>query len=153
MGIFCRIRENGKRGARMECENGNMVSGFDDAGRQAVLARLGAEVTEANLWDAVVAFQGQEFFTISGLPFTYTLRKGRNGTFTRELWIDRRENSKSLAWSSVVLAFQKVKDAKPTISRPKALGDIRGISYIYAIFLRFGLIEADTSNESSKRRR
>ena len=29
----------------------------------------------------------------------------------------------------------------PTIGRPKALGDIRGVTYIYAIFFRFGLIE------------
>lgn len=135
----------------MESENGKVVSSFADAGREAVLARLNAEVTEENLWNAVVAFQGQEFSTISGLPFTYTLRKGRNGAFTRELWIDRRENSKSLAWSSVVLAFQKVKDTKTTISRPKALGDIRGISYIYGLFLRFGLIEADTCHKRSKR--
>jgi hypothetical protein len=27
------------------------------------------------------------------------------------------------------------------IARPKALGDIRGISYIYPILYRFGLIE------------
>lgn len=27
------------------------------------------------------------------------------------------------------------------VDRPKALGDIRGISYIYEIFNRFGLIE------------
>lgn len=143
MGMFCRIREIRERGARMESENGKTASGFDEAVRTEVLARLREEVTEENLWEAVVAFQGEEFSTISGLPFTYTLRKGRNGAFTRELWIDRRENSKSLAWSSVLLAFQKVKDTKPTISRPKALGDIRGISYIYALFLRFGLIQAD----------
>ena len=27
------------------------------------------------------------------------------------------------------------------VDRPKALGDIRGVSYIYGIFYRFGLIE------------
>ena len=27
--------------------------------------------------------------TYSGLPFTYEIRKGRNGQYTKELWIDR----------------------------------------------------------------
>ena len=30
---------------------------------------------------------------------------------------------------------------KPMVERPKALGDIRGVSRIYGIFYRFGLIE------------
>ena len=42
---------------------------------------------------------GVKFKTYSGLPFTYEVRKGRNGEYTKELWIDRREKSKSLAWS------------------------------------------------------
>ncbi len=46
------------------------------------------------------------FRTYSGLPFTYEIRKGRNGQYTKELWIDRRENSKSLAWSSVRLVVR-----------------------------------------------
>ena len=50
------------------------------------------------------------------------------------------ENSKSLTWSSVWRAFEKT-EGKPVAARPKDLGDIRGISYIYGIFYRFGLIE------------
>ncbi len=49
---------------------------------------------------------GVRFRTYSGLPFTYEIRKGRNGQYTKELWIDRRENSKSLAWSSVRLVVR-----------------------------------------------
>ena len=117
--------------------------------------------------------------TASGLPFQYKLKVGRNGRFTKELWVDRREDSKSLAWSSVKLAFHSLYDAeaetsqeniecmesmkhtdytdqtdqaegtrirkyhynKKLVLRPKALGDIRGISYIYALFYRFELIE------------
>ena len=37
-------------------------------------------------------------------------------------------------------AFEKT-EGKPLVERPKALGDIRGVSYIYGIFRRFGLIE------------
>ena len=39
---------------------------------------------------------GVKFKTYSGLPFTYEIKKGRNGEYTKELWIDRREKSKSL---------------------------------------------------------
>lgn len=30
---------------------------------------------------------------------------------------------------------------KPVVFRPKALGDIRGVSYLYGIFYKFGLID------------
>ena len=48
-----------------------------------------------HLWECILAFQGYEFQTVSGLPFTYQLKKGRNGELTKELWIDRRKNSKT----------------------------------------------------------
>jgi len=47
---------------------------------------------EQHLWDCIVAFEGYPFQTISGLPFSYQLKTGRNGELTKELWIDRREN-------------------------------------------------------------
>ena len=71
--------------------------------------------------------------------FSYEIKKGRNGQYTKELWIDRRENSKSLAWSSVLLALKNIKGE--VVDRPKALGDIRGMTYIYGMFYRFGLID------------
>ena len=73
--------------------------------------------------------------------FSYEIKKGRNGEYTKELWIDRREKSKSLAWSSVLLALGNVKEAGAVVDRPKALGDIRGVTYIYGVFYRFGLID------------
>lgn len=66
---------------------------------------------------------------------------GRDGAYTKELWIDRRKNSKSLAWSSVLLAFGNIETVGELVVRPKALGDIRGVSYVYGIFYRFGLID------------
>ena len=63
------------------------------------------------------------------------------GQYTKELWIDRRENSKSLAWSSVLLAMNNIKEVGAVVDRPKALGDIRGVTYIYGMFYRFGLID------------
>ena len=75
------------------------------------------------------------------MPFTYKLKKGRGDEFTKELWIDRREGSKSLAWSSVLLAYHNIGEIGEVVGRPKTLGDIRGVSYIYGMFYRFGLID------------
>lgn len=92
------------------------------------------------------------FKTYSGLPFYYEIRKGRSGGYTKELWIDRRENSKSLAWSSVLLALGNVKEAGALVDRPKALGDIRGVTYIYGMFYRFGLIDVpDEAKQKMKK--
>ena len=34
-----------------------------------------------------------EFHTYSGLPYSYHMKYGRSGTYTKELWINRREKS------------------------------------------------------------
>ena len=109
--------------------------------REKIIERVKTEQTEEALWAAVIEFQGYKFRTYSGLAFSYSLKKGRGGSYTKELFIDRRENSKSLAWSSVLLAFQNIPSIGSAVDRPKALGDIRGVTYIYAIFYRFGLID------------
>lgn len=110
--------------------------------RNKIIERVKTEQTEEALWAAVIEFQGYKFRTYSGLVFSYSLKKGRGDTYTKELFIDRRENSKSLAWSSVLLAFHNTPSIGAVIDRPKALGDIRGVTYIYAMFYRFGLIDA-----------
>ena len=107
--------------------------------RYRAMKRWRDDPTEENFWGVVLAYAGIKFKTYSGLPFSYEIKKGRNGEYTKELWIDRRENSKSLAWSSIVLALKNVKE--DVVDRPKALGDIRGVTYIYGIFYRFGLID------------
>ena len=110
--------------------------------RNKVLEELRTEQTEEALWAAMIEFQEYKFRTYSGLAFSYSLKKGRGGSYTKELFIDRRENSKSLAWSSVLLAFHNIPSIGSVVDRPKALGDIRGVTYIYAMFYRFGLIDA-----------
>lgn len=58
-------------------------------------------------------------------------------------------------WACIV-AFQNVltmkeglsAEEKPYVKRPKALGDIRGVSYIYPLFDRFGLIETGAGKRS-----
>lgn len=106
--------------------------------RYRAMKRWRAHPTEENFWGVVLAYAGIKFKTYSGLPFSYEIKKGRNGEYTKELWIDRREKSKSLAWSSVLLALKNIKGE--VVDRPKALGDIRGVTYIYGMFYRFGLI-------------
>lgn len=114
------------------------------------MKKLRMEPTEENLLDAVLTYAGVKFKTYSGLPFTYEVRKGRNGDYTKELWIDRREKSKSLAWSSVLLALGNIKEE--VVDRSKALGDIRGVTYIYGMFYRFGLIDVpDEVKEKMKK--
>ena len=103
--------------------------------------KLRTEPTEEHLWEVVLIYQKVKFKTYSGLPFSYEVRKGRNGQYTKELWIDRREKSKSLAWSSVRLAFYNIREMGAVVDRPKSLGDIRGVTYIYGMFYRFGLID------------
>ena len=134
--------------------------------REKILEELRAEQSEDALWAAVIEFQGYKFRTYSGLVFSYGLKKrrGRGNTescvvnkqgntnkmgdaykqgnvYIKELFIDRRENSKSLAWSSVLLAFHNIPSIGAVVDRPKALGDIRGVTYIFAMFYRFGLID------------
>ena len=120
-------------------EKGKISVGAERQRRYRAMKRWRDEPTEENFWGVVLVYAGVKFKTYSGLPFSYEIKKGRNGEYTKELWIDRRENSKSLAWSSVLLALKNIKEE--VVERPKALGDIRGVTYIYGMFYRFGLID------------
>jgi hypothetical protein len=94
------------------------------------------------LWRAVLEFQEYPFRTMSGLPFSYTVKRKKSGGYSRELLVDRRQESKTLTFSSIELAFEHARKLEGSVvARPKALGDIRGISYIYPMLYRFGLIE------------
>lgn len=101
--------------------------------------------SEPDLWNAIITHQFTLFYTASGLPFTYAIKIGKKGQLTKELLIDRREQSKTLTWSSIRVAFNKVLiDREAGVRcypKPKAIGDIRGISYIYPLFWKFGIIE------------
>ena len=120
-------------------EKDKISVGAERQRRYRAMKRWRSDPTEENFWGVVVAYAGVKFKTYSGLPFSYDIKKGRNGEYTKELWIDRREKSKSLAWSSIVLALGNIKEE--VVDRPKALGDIRGVTYIYGMFYRFGLID------------
>lgn len=52
-----------------------------------------------------------------------------------------------------MLALHNVKKVGAVVDRPKALGDIRGVTYIYGMFYRFGLIDVpETAKERSRNR-
>ena len=120
-------------------EKDKISVGAERQQRYRAMKRWRADPTEENFWGVVLVYAGVKFKTYSGLPFSYEIKKGRNGEYTKELWIDRREKSKSLAWSSVLLALGNIKGK--VVERPKALGNIRGVTYIYGMFYRFGLID------------
>lgn len=107
--------------------------------RKAAVQKIQEHSDETSLWEAILLFQNYEFRTATGLKFKYEIKKGRNRAYTKELWIDRTEG-KSLVWSSVLLAFERIEAGK-VYERPKDLSDSRGISYLFPIFYRFGLIE------------
>jgi hypothetical protein len=115
----------------------------------------GEESREA-LWEAVIAFREGSFFTSSGLPFSYTVRRKRNGEYSGELIVSRKDHSKTLTKSSVLLAFERVLAqmeimdetlVPPAFKGPKAIGQIFGISYIYSLFWRMGLIRVPEKTE------
>ena len=133
-------------------DKGKISVGAEWQRRYRAMKRWRTDPTEEHLWEVVFLYAGVRFKTYSGLPFTYEIRKGRNGQYTKELWIDRREKSKSLAWSSVLLALGNIKKVGEVVERPKALGDIRGVTYIYGMFYRFGLIDvSDEAKEKMKK--
>ena len=142
-----------KKGVYFQSTEKEKISvGAERQRRYRAVRKLRTEPTEEHLWEVVLLYAGVRFKTYSGLPFTYEIRKGRNGQYTKELWIDRRENSKSLAWSSVLLALGNIKKVGEVVERPKALGDIRGVTYIYGMFYRFGLTDVpDEEKEKMKK--
>jgi len=109
--------------------------------RRKALADLMDDMTIEALWETVVAFQGYPFYTASGLPFAYELRKGRGAEYNRELIVDRRKEHEHIDWNSFKVAFYYALSLHgKVVERPTDLGDIPGVSYIYPLLYRFGVI-------------
>lgn len=129
---------------------------------KGIVGKEEQEILDVLLWDAVLEHQGQTFHTLSGLEFSYTVKRKKNGDYSGELLFSRKEASKTLTRSSVMLAFHKVLDQMqiveenstayfipPEYRGPKSIGQIFGISYIFSLFLKFGLIRV---SENSRKR-
>ena len=121
------------------------------------------EELDVLLWDAVLTYQNQTLHTLSGLEFSYTVKHKKNGEYSGELLVSRKETSKTLTRSSVMLAFHKVlaemkfKEIDgaayllpPEYRGPKAIGQIFGISDIFSLFLEFGLIRIAEKDKTDK---
>ena len=85
------------------------------------------------LWSTIEIFSGYSFTTVKGLRFRYAV----NGN---EIQINRKK--KSITRSSVKVALKATLEKNENISGPKKLG-VFGASYLYPMFLRFGLIDTE----------
>lgn len=130
-----RVRLYKKRKKAVEALQAAVMSGGDISN--------GADV-HIILWDAIVAFENYPLKTASGLDFSYTFKSNRRGEKGNEILVSRKE--KTITKSSVEMAFDKVMEKCQSgefpvkMSTPKELG-VFGASYIYPVFIRFGLIK------------
>lgn len=103
------------------------------------------------LWTCVRLWQGEEFRTAGrgkmhpgSTAFTYVLKvSSRTGEETGELIISTRKQAKTITRSSVELAFErciKVQNECGYVKGPKSAGQIFGGSYLYAMFIAWGVI-------------
>ena len=88
------------------------------------------------IWSLILDHAGEEFKTARGLPFTYSIKRNKVGEELGEILIDRK-NGKTITRSTLLLAYKKATELG-TVSGPKKLG-VFGASYLYPIFLRFGI--------------
>ena len=108
------------------------------------------------LWETVRHYQGHTFRTSGrgkehsgSVGFTYRIRtSSRTGHETGELEFSTREQGKTVTRSSVELALSKgmeLMESAGCVSGPKKLG-VFGASYLYAMFLEWGLIKKGDKN-------
>ena len=121
-------------------------------------AHLGLPDQSVYLWKAVAAFQSYPFTTSGrgnrpGVKFTYEVSKlttdggrryaGENVEgYGNEMWIitlpDKVRKEKSISRSTVDLALKNAHEKE--IKGPKSLGIPGAGSYLYSMFIRFGVI-------------
>lgn len=89
------------------------------------------EQMENDLWHLLVRHEGCIFYTAKGLHFRYKVKGG-------EIFIDRKKDS--ITRATVNMAFQSALELDGNVSGPKKLGSF-GASYLYPIFVRFGIIK------------
>ncbi|MGN0169701.1 MAG: hypothetical protein ACI39H_02945 [Lachnospiraceae bacterium] len=155
---------------------GSLEAGLQEEDRKETVKELqrgillGSDNLDWLLWQAVIAYQNYLFCTASGLPFSYIVKRCKDGSYSGELLVSRKEGSKTLTKSSVLLAFHKVLENMRCVeqaessnlpyrrvllpleySGPKAIGQIFGISYVYSLFMEFGLIKVPEKVEERMR--
>lgn len=126
-----------------------------DPKEQAIDAlRLAGGDWPEKLWKCIIAFENDVFTTCGrgsqpGVPFTYTVTRtaGAGGRhyhgavvpgYGNEIWIEGK--SKSISRSTVELACRRVQEMEGIVKGPRSLGIPGAGSYLYSLFVRFGLI-------------
>ena len=99
--------------------------------RKAAVERI---IDADTLWDALILFQNYNFYTSTGLKFSYEIRRERSGDYTKELWIDREGESMSLTMAIILKAYEN-RIGRRIVNRPKELGDLNGVSFQYSFAL------------------
>lgn len=108
-----------------------------DRERTAVLSRLWEAIKEQDtaaediLWEALILFQKEPYYTAKGLDFTYSI-KGN------EMFVTRKD--KSITRATVVMSFKKALELEGCVKGPKKLGTF-GASYLYPVFQKIGVIK------------
>ncbi len=136
--------------------------------RKASIASLNAAINEGRvdeqsvlLWKAIIAFEGYPFQTSGrgsrpGVKFTYTVSRssGNSGRhysgasvdgYGNEIWlvVNGEKREKSVSRSTVDLALKNALEEQGRegfVSGPRKLGVPGVTSYLYSLFLRFGVI-------------
>ncbi len=103
--------------------------------RCEAINRLKKQGTGDSLWECIIRFEEYGFRTVKGMKFRYTVCGG-------EIFVDRKEGSKSITRSTVNLAYKnalRILKAEGRVEGPKKLGTF-GASYLYPMLVRFGVI-------------
>lgn len=138
------------------------------AERENAIEQLRRDSSSVSLWKAVIAFAGETFKTSGrgsrpGIQFTYRVsepgsRAGRRYAgetvdgYGNELWIrvNDKEQKKSISRSTVDLAYSNAREIMMTegkVSGPKKLRVPGAGSYLYCLFIRFGVIKVSSDGE------
>ena len=122
-------------------------------------AHLSLPDASVYLWRCVIAFQGYPFITSGrgnreGTRFTYEVSQASSGGgrhysgeqvegYGNEMWIiaGDQEKKKSISRSTVERAMKTALEMGGKVPGPKALNVPGAHSYLYPIFVRFGVIE------------
>ena len=106
-----------------------------------------ASEEDEQLWQRIIALEGQTFKTARGLEYRYRVKRNRQGEMLGELIFDRKE--KTITRATLLLAYQKAVEIQRTegcVSGPKKIG-VFGASYLYPIFLHMGVCTKKPSSQ------
>ena len=123
---------------RLFRKRGKICSQLQEVVRQNLeggVTDFGSDADEL-LWDAILLYQNFSFMTTRGLKYSYAIKGG-------EMFVSRKENSKTLTKSTIMLAFYNavmIQKREGYVKGPKKLGTF-GASYLYPVFVRLGVIK------------